>query len=69
MDQFGDSGDRREISADNRSRGQGVHHAALEDQVNVHQPVTEDGVAKSQRKIPSDSTETFMASVGNAPVR
>jgi len=42
----------------------GVHHTALEDQVNVHQPVAEDGVAKRQRQYTSDNPDNFMAGVG-----
>ena len=40
----------REIRRRDRARGDGVGHAALEDQVDVHQAVAEDGVAEGQRQ-------------------
>ena len=42
--------DRGEVRRRDRARGDGVGHAALEDQVHVHQAVAEDGVAEGQRQ-------------------
>jgi hypothetical protein len=44
--QFGDSSNDSEVDSHNCARRQGVNHAAFENQIHVHQPVTEDGVAK-----------------------
>ena len=41
-------GDRTKIKADQRSRRQGVGDATLEDQVHVHQAVTDNGPAEGQ---------------------
>ena len=43
-------GDDSEVNAHDGGRCQGIHHTAFEDEVDVHQPVTEDGVAKCQRQ-------------------
>ena len=43
VDQDGDERDDAEVAADNQRRGQRIRHAALEDQVRVHQPVADDG--------------------------
>ena len=50
VDQFGHSGHHREVDPDDRGRRQRVHHAALEDQVYVHQAVAEDGIPERQRQ-------------------
>jgi hypothetical protein len=67
--QFRNRGDTGEVRAHDGRRRQRVGHAALEDQVHVHQPVAENGVAESQRQQPSDSTDTFMAGEGITPNR
>jgi hypothetical protein len=41
-----EQGDEAEIHTDNGRRGQGVGNAAAEDDVNIHQPVTHNGIAK-----------------------
>ena len=48
--QLRDRSDAGEVKADDGRRGQRIRHAALEDQIHVHQPVTENGVAKRQRQ-------------------
>ncbi len=48
VDQFRDSSHYREVNPDNRGRRQRVHHAPLENQVHVHQPVAEDGISEGQ---------------------
>ena len=50
MDQQTYQTNQREIRARNRARSEGVHHAAFENQVNVHQAISHDGVAECQRK-------------------
>src|SRR6185369_208025 len=50
VEQFGGHTDRCEVDSGNRTCGERVRHAALEDQVDVHQPVAEDGVSKGQRQ-------------------
>jgi hypothetical protein len=42
--------DQRQSSGRDGAGGNGVRHAALEDQVDVHQAVAEDGVAEGQRQ-------------------
>ncbi len=42
--------DDAEVSADDKTRGQHVGHAALEDQVRVHQPVADDGPGEGERQ-------------------
>ena len=42
--------DRTKVDGNQRAGGQGVGHAAFEDQVDIHQPVANDGVAERQRK-------------------
>ena len=48
MHQFRRHRDRAEVKANQRSGGQGVGDAALEDQVDVHQAVAHDGPAEGQ---------------------
>ena len=43
-------GDRTKIKPDQRSRRQGVGDPALEDQVDIHQAVADNGPAKGQRQ-------------------
>ena len=50
VDQRGYSGYQREIHSRYRRCGQGINHAPLENQVNVHQAVAEDGVAERERQ-------------------
>ena len=49
VDQFSNSAYRSEINPHNGRGGQRVGHAALEDEVNVHQAVAEDCVSEGQR--------------------
>jgi len=39
-----------EVCGGNRGRSQGIDHAALEDNVNIHQPIADDGIAEGQRQ-------------------
>ncbi len=48
MDHLSGKRHRAEIDGDERSSGQGISHAALEDKVDVHQPVTDDRVAEGE---------------------
>ena len=48
MDHQGDQGDDAEVGAKQQARGQRVGHAALEDQVGVHQPVADDGPTEGE---------------------
>ena len=50
VDPYGDEGDDAEVSAEQKSRGQCVGHAALEDQVGIHQPVAHDRPAEGERQ-------------------
>jgi len=50
VDLLGDERDGSEVDADQRAGGEGVGHAALEDEVGIHEPVANDGPAKGQRK-------------------
>ena len=45
-----DQRDDAEVAAQQQASGQRVGHAALEDQVGVHQPVADDGPTEGQRK-------------------
>src|SRR5437868_4304624 len=45
-----DQGDGPEVHADDGRGRNGVRHAALEDQIDVHQAVTHDGIAEGQRQ-------------------
>ena len=50
VEQHRSHADGREVRGGNRAGSDGVGHAALEDQVHVHQAVAEDGVAEGQRQ-------------------
>ena len=50
MNQFRHADHNRKINANNRRSGERIHHAALEDQVYVHQAITEDGIAERERQ-------------------
>ena len=50
MDELSDQRDDAEVGAEQGCGGEGVGHAALEDQVGIHQPVADDGPAEGQRK-------------------
>ncbi len=50
MHQFGNCGYHCEVRSDDRRRSQRVRHAALEDQVYVHQSVADDGVSEGERQ-------------------
>ena len=43
-------GDDAEVASDNQAGGHRVRHAALEDQVGVHQPVADDGPTEGERQ-------------------
>jgi hypothetical protein len=48
--QNGDQRDDAEVAAQKQSCGQRVSHAALEDQVGIHQPVADNGPTEGQRQ-------------------
>ena len=48
MNDFRGGGHRAKVHRHNRAGGQGVGHAALEDDVHIHEPVAHDGVTKGQ---------------------
>ncbi len=50
VDHEGDEGDDAEVAAGDEAGGQRVGHAALEDQVGVHQPVADDGPTEGERQ-------------------
>ena len=50
MHELSHSSDDGEVNTHNRGSSQRVNHPALENQVYVHQAVTEDGVAERQRQ-------------------
>jgi hypothetical protein len=50
VDLFGDERDDAEVDADQSAGGQRVGHAALEDEVGVHEPVADDGPAEGERQ-------------------
>ena len=50
MDQGRNSGDQTEIQSHHGRGSQRVNHAALEDQVHIHQPIAEDRVTEGQRQ-------------------
>src|SRR6185369_119928 len=50
MYNFGYAGNHSEVHCGDRSGSEGVDHAALEDQVHIHQPIPEYGVAECQRQ-------------------
>ena len=58
-------GDRAKIKADQRSRRQGVGNAALEDQVNVHQAVADNGPAKGKRQKDQANATQLDQNAGN----
>src|SRR5579859_1303189 len=49
MKDIGDEGDQGEVNGSNGGGGGGIGQAALEDDIHVHQPVADDGVAEAQR--------------------
>ena len=50
VDHDRDEGDDAEVAAEDERRGQRISHAALEDQVGVHQPVADDGPTEGERQ-------------------
>ena len=50
MDPEGNENDGAEVAAENHARGQRVSHAALEDQVRVHQAVAHNGPGERERQ-------------------
>ena len=48
MHQQGYARDQAEIQSENDGGSEGVDHAALEDEVDIHQAVAEDGVAEGE---------------------
>ena len=50
MEELRGNADGREIHSQDRASRDGVGHAALKDQVHVHQPIAEDGIAERQRQ-------------------
>ena len=46
----GDEGDDAEVAADKQRGGQRIGHAALEDQVGIHQPVADDCPTEGERQ-------------------
>ena len=43
-------GDSAEVEADEGGGGEGVGHAALEDEVDIHEAVADDGPAEGERE-------------------
>ena len=50
VDHHGGQRDDAEVGSQYQAGGQRVSHAALEDQVGVHQPVADDGPTEGQRQ-------------------
>jgi hypothetical protein len=50
VNHHGDQRDHAEVDAEQQAGGQRVGHAALEDQVGVHQPVADDGPTERERQ-------------------
>ena len=50
MDDLGGERDDAEVEADEGGGGEGVGDAALEDEVDVHEAVADDGPAEGERK-------------------
>src|SRR5947209_13307072 len=50
MDNLSGKADESEVQADDTSHRQCVCHAALEDEVHIHEPEAHDGVAEGQRQ-------------------
>ena len=48
MNDLGDEGDDAEVEADEGGGGEGVGYAALEDEVDVHEAVADDGPAEGE---------------------
>ena len=65
VNQLGRDRDCSEIKADQCSRRQGVGDAALEDQVDVHQAVTNDGPAKGKRQKDQANSPQLGQNAGN----
>ena len=60
--------DDAEVKADQQRRRQRVGDAALEDQVDVHQPVADDGPAEGQRQDDQREPREFGQRTGHRPV-
>ena len=50
MDELGGDGDDAEVDADQGGGGKRIGDAALEDEVDVHQAVADDGPAEGERE-------------------
>ncbi len=67
--EFRRDGDESEVEADKRCRGQRVSHAALEDEVRIHQPVTNDRPAEGKRQKDHRDTRQLGHHVGHGSIR
>ena len=50
VDHDGDERDDAEVASEDEAGGEGVGHAALEDEVSVHEPVADDGPTEGERQ-------------------
>ncbi len=48
MNQFRNRSHAGKVSTDNRGRSQRIRHAALKDQIHIHQPVAHDRVSEGK---------------------
>ena len=65
VDQFRDPGNHCEIHCKDGGCGKGINHAAFKDQIHVHQAVTEDGIAESERQNSQRKNRNLHPGAGN----